>query len=98
MAKNLDMFTTLTDKMLFIIISFLPFKEAARTCVLAKRWYHAWRATKNIEFDERFFVRVGESDENQETQRRFFIHFALQWMENYQQSYITKLPSHILEA
>jgi len=82
------MFTKLTDNTLFIVLTFLPFKEAARTCVLAKRWRHAWRATKNIEFNERFFVRFGESDENKETQRLVFIQFARQWMENYQESNI----------
>ncbi|KAE8125607.1 hypothetical protein FH972_020390 [Carpinus fangiana] len=49
------------------------------------RWRHVWRATKNIDFNERFFVRVGEPDEMQETQRLFFIHFVRQWMENYQE-------------
>ncbi|XP_062170572.1 putative F-box protein At3g29830 [Alnus glutinosa] len=85
MDRNFDMFMKLTDHILFIIISFLSFKEAARTCVLSKRWRHVWRATKRIEFDERFFVSVGESDESQETQRRVFIHFVRQWMENYRE-------------
>jgi hypothetical protein len=79
------MFNKLTDYLLFIIVSLLPFKEAARTSVLSKRWRHVWRATKNIDFNERFFVRLGEPDEIQETHRLFFIHFFRQWMENYQE-------------
>lgn len=86
MTRNMqDMFTKLTDSMLFLIISFLPFKEAARTSVLSKRLRHIWRATKNIEFNERFFVKVGDSDENQESQRRVFIDFARNWIDNYQE-------------
>ncbi|KAF5478863.1 hypothetical protein F2P56_005391 [Juglans regia] len=90
MAGNLDMFSRLTDEILLIIIFFLPFKEAARTCVLSKRWRHIWRETKNIDFDERFFVGVGESQERQETQRQIFIDFARQWMKNYKKTGIDK--------
>lgn len=90
-GKNLDMLSRLADEILLIIISFLPFKEASRTCVLSKRWRHIWRETKNIDFDEKFFVRVGESHEIQETQRRVFLDFVRQWMKNYQETDIDKL-------
>ncbi|GAV68612.1 FBD domain-containing protein, partial [Cephalotus follicularis] len=88
--NNQDMLTKLTDSLLFIIISLLSFKEAARTSILSKRWHHIWHATKNIEFNESFFVNHGESDRNKRIQRKVFIDFALQWIRNYGEPVIDK--------
>ncbi|GMY31378.1 F-box protein At3g62230-like [Fagus crenata] len=83
-GKNLDMFKKLSDHLIVIIISMLPFKEAARTSVLSRRWCHIWRETRNIEFDERPFVDFHESEEKQATQRQGFMDFVLQWVQNYE--------------
>lgn len=88
MAINSDMFDKLPESLLFIILTFLPFKEAARTCILSKRWRHIWRATLNLEFNERFFVKPHDFGNNREIQRRVFIDFASQWMENFQEPVI----------
>ncbi|KAH7520352.1 hypothetical protein FEM48_Zijuj08G0134900 [Ziziphus jujuba var. spinosa] len=82
---NPNMFDKLSDSLLFIILTFLPFKEAARTSILSKRWRHIWRATSNMEFNERFFVKPDDFGSNREIQRRVFIDFAKQWMESYQE-------------
>ncbi|KAK9269659.1 hypothetical protein L1049_001437 [Liquidambar formosana] len=83
MARNLNMFTYLPTHIIIIIISFLPFKEAARTSVLSKQWRNVWRATKSLEFNETSFVNQDESVENQEVQRRSFLDFVRQWIMAY---------------
>ncbi|KAJ7960724.1 F-box protein [Quillaja saponaria] len=90
MAENLDMFTMLPDYMLFLIISFLPFKEAAKTSILSKRWRHVWRATRNIEFNESFLVKLDEPEENRAIQRQSFINLMWQWLEKYQEPIVDK--------
>ncbi|XP_052177621.1 putative F-box/LRR-repeat protein At1g56400 [Diospyros lotus] len=50
-----DVLSRLPDSLLVAIISFLPFKEAARTSVLSKRCRYIWHETKNIEFNQAFF-------------------------------------------
>ncbi|KAK9269329.1 hypothetical protein L1049_001100 [Liquidambar formosana] len=83
MADNIDLFTYLPIHLLIVIISFLPFKEAAKTSILSRRWRDIWRATKNVELDESFFVKPGGSISDQKVQRRNFLHFAQQWIKNY---------------
>ncbi|KAF5727970.1 putative F-box/LRR-repeat protein [Tripterygium wilfordii] len=82
---TIDFFSRLTNLMLVYIISFLPFKDAARTSVLSKRWYQVWHSTRNVEFNENFFVKPGdeESEEITEKQRRAFVDFTRRWMLTY---------------
>ena len=56
----IDYIEKLSDSLLILIISLLPFKESARTCILAKRWRYIWRASKNIEFDKRLIANVDD--------------------------------------
>lgn len=71
-----------------IIISFLPFKEAARTSVLSKQWRDIWRDTLNIKFNETFFVRRDEPEEKQNIQRNAFVEFVRQFIARYSQPVI----------
>lgn len=82
-ADNMDMFSKLPNDLICIIISSLPFKEAAKTSILSGRWRHIWHATKKIELLESFFVRPGENEEIKELHRRQFINFVHQWIGNY---------------
>ncbi|KAF9666951.1 hypothetical protein SADUNF_Sadunf16G0282000 [Salix dunnii] len=91
MDRNTDMFSNLPSSLLIIIASFLPFKEAARTCILSKQWLDIWREVANIDFDESNFVKLDESEENQKVQREVFINFARQFIENNSQQVIETL-------
>ncbi|WKA11890.1 hypothetical protein VitviT2T_029342 [Vitis vinifera] len=80
-----DYFSFLPDPIIVLIISYLAFRDAARTSVLSQRWRHLWRSTKNIEFDETLFMREVESREERELCRRDFIYFVRQWILDYQE-------------
>ncbi|KAK7267894.1 hypothetical protein RIF29_20575 [Crotalaria pallida] len=72
MATNIDMLLELNEApLLVLILSFLLFKEAARTCILSKQWKDIWKQTMSIEFNELFFVKHGQQydDETLQAQR-----------------------------
>lgn len=85
MADNddVDMFSKLTNDLVTVIISYLPFKEAARTSILSRRWRHMWLSTKKIEFLESFFVRDDDNEETKQLHRSHFINFVHQWIGQY---------------
>jgi hypothetical protein len=80
MSQNFDMINLLPISVLITIISFLPFKEAARTSILAKNWMHLWKSTTNVEFNEHYFSR------SYEFQRKDFLKFITLWIETHQQN------------
>ncbi|KAI9385971.1 hypothetical protein POPTR_011G136200v4 [Populus trichocarpa] len=83
MDRNIDMISNLPSSLLIIIAGFLSFKEAARTSVLSKQWLNIWRDAMHIQFNENFFVKSDEPEENQKVQREVFINFARQFIANY---------------
>lgn len=86
MADNdddVDMFSKLANDLVTVIISYLPFKEAARTSILSRRWRHIWLSTKKIEFLESFFVRDDDNEETKQLHRSHFINFVHQWIGRY---------------
>ncbi|KAK7267895.1 hypothetical protein RIF29_20576 [Crotalaria pallida] len=87
MATNTDMLLELNEvSLLILILSFLPFKEAVRTCILSKQWKDIWKQTMSIEFNELFFVKHGQQydDETRQLQRNTFLNFIKSFMENFQ--------------
>ncbi|KAI9124741.1 hypothetical protein K1719_004663 [Acacia pycnantha] len=85
----MDMLSLLPDSILYTIVSLLPFKEAARTSILCKRWVHLWRSTTNIDFNESFFVNH-EDDETKRSQKLAFVKFINNFLINYQEPFIDK--------
>ncbi|KAI3456958.1 hypothetical protein Pfo_013621 [Paulownia fortunei] len=88
--EEVDYFSFLPDALILIIITFLPFKEAVRTSVLSRRWRNLWQSTRNIDLDEKFFVKNESSGENRAMQRRNFLGFIRRWMENYTEPDVEK--------
>ncbi|KAG0529222.1 hypothetical protein BDA96_05G079500, partial [Sorghum bicolor] len=60
-AGNDDRLGSLPDDALLHVLSLLPSEDAARTCVLARRWRHLWRFTAALRIarddDKRWSVR-----------------------------------------
>lgn len=54
----------LPDEMLISILSFLPTKEAARTCSLARRWRSLWPKITNLNFDGSKMIHKLRNTEN----------------------------------
>ncbi|KAJ4839754.1 hypothetical protein Tsubulata_026036 [Turnera subulata] len=102
MDNKVDALSRLSTSLLIMILSLLPFREAARTGVLARQWRHLWRETTNIEFNENFFVRTDESLEEQHFQRCAFITFVKSFLTQYSQAVIDRFvlvssrPNHFL--
>ncbi|KAL6132457.1 hypothetical protein ACLB2K_064700 [Fragaria x ananassa] len=47
-----DWISALIDDIVIGIVSLLPLKDAAATCVLSRRWEHVWKFSASLNFDE----------------------------------------------
>ncbi|KAL5077545.1 hypothetical protein RYX36_016529 [Vicia faba] len=89
MAQNINIIDLLPNSLLFKFISLIPFKEAARTSILSKRWLHLWKHSTNVEFNEHYFSKSYESSHQQRIiQRRNFVNFMAFWIENNKENFI----------
>ncbi|CAH2040568.1 unnamed protein product [Thlaspi arvense] len=88
-----DFFSLLPDTLIILIISSLPFKEAARTSVLSKRWRRFFHETKTVDFDETHFIKESteEDQSKKDTQRRAFLDFLSDWVRNSTAPVLNKL-------
>ena len=90
----IDYIGKLPDTLFILIISLLPFKESTRTCILAKHWRYIWWASKNIGFDNRLIVNVGDEfvaeESNGVRMRGSFLNLAWSWIESYQHPSLDK--------
>lgn len=83
--RNTDRLSSLTDIVLVLIISNLPFKEAVKTSVLAKRWKNLYRETTNVSFIESEFVKcsVSDDEETKRDARVSFVRLMVDWVSGF---------------
>ncbi|XXG69520.1 hypothetical protein AAC387_Pa06g2365 [Persea americana] len=74
MESNSNVFAYLLDCILLLIVSFLPFKEAARTSVLPRRWKHIWRDSTTIDLNENLLRNI--ADQTKTPTNQVFLDFA----------------------
>ncbi|MED6108884.1 hypothetical protein PIB30_028346 [Stylosanthes scabra] len=75
-SKNNDMISSLPDCLLFFILSSFPFKEAARTCLLSKRWLAMWRSSNVKNTQLQFPAAAAAAGEGS----TFFVNFITNWI------------------
>ncbi|BAS89344.1 Os04g0440901 [Oryza sativa Japonica Group] len=65
----MDRLSALPDGLLHAVMSFLPARQMAQTCVLSKRWVHLWRSVPSLNLDIREFRNLSkeEDDDDDET-------------------------------
>ncbi|KAL5548295.1 hypothetical protein UlMin_003526 [Ulmus minor] len=86
-----NFFCSFPNHLIFIIISYLSFKEAARTSILSNRFFHIWRETKNIILNQRFFVSSnGEFEVKEGIGRGAFIDLMRIWIEHHKDHNLDK--------
>ncbi|XXG88367.1 hypothetical protein AAC387_Pa12g0582 [Persea americana] len=74
MESNSDFFAYLPDCILLLIVSFLPFKEVARTRILSRRWKHIRRDSATTELNETFFRNI--ADQTKAPLNQVFLNFT----------------------
>ncbi|RHN56990.1 putative F-box domain, leucine-rich repeat domain, L domain-containing protein [Medicago truncatula] len=87
---SIDRFSLLHDSLLSIIVSSLPFKDAVKTSTLSKDWENVCKLTRNIEFNELFFIKFDQPHEIVHSQRMAFLDFMKKGIENHGENAIDK--------
>ncbi|CAN8267833.1 unnamed protein product [Cochlearia groenlandica] len=80
--RSIDRLSSLSDNLLILIISILPFKEAIKTSVLSKRWTNLCHETTNISFKESDFVKRGD-EETKRVARVSFVRYMVEWVSRF---------------
>ncbi|XXG83038.1 hypothetical protein AAC387_Pa10g0893 [Persea americana] len=84
-----DLFCSLPDSILIFILSLIPFKEAAKTCILSKKWglnCQKWLRTTQVEFNENLFTQEINGKTKLSTQA--FLDFARRFVLYYRGRYL----------
>ncbi|XP_058736056.1 F-box/FBD/LRR-repeat protein At3g14710-like [Vicia villosa] len=75
-AKD-DIISHLPESLITHILSFLPTKDAVRTCVLSKRWIEKWTLITKVELDDSvFYSSKKKTSERKTLQQQCFINFV----------------------
>ncbi|KAK7335185.1 hypothetical protein VNO80_26961 [Phaseolus coccineus] len=104
-GEGQDIISYLPDFIIGQILSFLPTKQAVRTCVLSTRWIYRWRSITKVDFQDK-----DPSSNNRITKPAFqnFVHrvlhlntsgiqsFSLSLSESHADMRVSKWISHVL--
>ncbi|KAG7566685.1 F-box domain [Arabidopsis suecica] len=82
-SPPVDIISTLSDCLLVLIISFLPFKDALKTSMLSKRWRYLYREVRNISFRESEMVTFAGNHIDQYYQRAQLVAYMVGWVDNF---------------
>lgn len=82
-SSNLDRISMLSDYLLVLIISYLPFKDALKTSLLSKRWRNINRETRNISFKEAEIVQTYPNVLDEHAKRAMFVQYSIDWVSNF---------------
>ncbi|XP_009333890.2 putative F-box protein At3g29830 [Pyrus x bretschneideri] len=86
----MDRLSNLPNHILSDILSFVPFKEAAKTSTLSKHWHHQWQSTRNLDFNHLYFANR-DSNGDVQLQPQIFIDFVQQFVANNKSPIIDKM-------
>ena len=70
--RNGKCLADLPEEILRHILSFLPTKDAVRTCLLSKRWEYLWASIPNVDFEQSFDSPIKMS----KSKRRLLMNFV----------------------
>ncbi|XP_042053566.1 putative F-box/LRR-repeat protein At4g15060 isoform X2 [Salvia splendens] len=66
---RVDRISGLPDEIIYIILSFLPLRQAAATSLLSHRWQHLWKHTSNLDFYDPHTIVINRNSWRAETCR-----------------------------
>ncbi|MED6109152.1 hypothetical protein PIB30_031041 [Stylosanthes scabra] len=79
-AKQTDIISSLPDSILLYILTSLPFKEAAKTCILSKKWLNMWQFPNTVVNNKLEFTKDEDYEAIEAEQRKAFKNFIKNWI------------------
>nr|XP_025677656.1 putative F-box/LRR-repeat protein At5g54820 isoform X3 [Arachis hypogaea] len=79
-GKETDNISSLPEELLLNILSSLPFKEAAKTCILSKKWLKMWQSTNTVKNNQLDCKNIETYGAVEVRQRKAFKNFIKIWI------------------
>ncbi|XP_057735814.1 putative F-box/LRR-repeat protein At5g54820 [Arachis stenosperma] len=79
-GEETDNISSLPEALLLNILSSLPFKEAAKTCILSKKWLKMWQSTNTVKNNQLECKDVEAYGAVEVAQRKAFKNFIKIWI------------------
>ncbi|KAL1313353.1 hypothetical protein HN51_039912 [Arachis hypogaea] len=86
--KETDQISSLPEELLLNILSSLPFKEAAKTCILSKKWFKMWQSTNTVKNNQLECKNVEAYGAVEVPQRKSFKNFIKIWITLYKNHHL----------